>query len=129
MKKLAVFAMALFMIAGAVYAKEFAVSKKAGDYSMLIKIDRNPPIAGDNNVEITITDGAGKAVTDAKVVITYSMPAMAGMPAMRYKANLEAKGNVYRTEVNYSMAGSWNNEVKMTHNGKTASTRFTIDAK
>lgn len=129
MKKLAVFAMALFLIAGVVYAKEYEVNKKAGDYSILIKIDRNPPIAGDNNMEVTITDGAGKSVTDAKVVLTYSMPAMAGMPAMSYKANLEAKGTVYKTKVNYSMAGSWNNEVKMTHGGKTTSARFTIDAK
>jgi hypothetical protein len=114
---------------GIVAAKEYEVNKKAGDYNVLIKIDKNPPVAGKNNMEIAITDSSGKAVTDAKVVLSYSMPAMAGMPAMSYKADAEPKGSVYRTKVDYSMAGSWNNELKITRGGKTASARFTIDAK
>ena len=121
--------MTLLLIAGIAYAKDYEVSKKAGDYNVLIKIDKNPPVAGKNNMEIAITDASGKAVTDAKVVLSYSMPAMAGMPAMSYKADAEPKGNVYKTKVDYSMAGSWNNELKITRGGKTASARFTIDAK
>jgi hypothetical protein len=121
--------LAVVCSAGIVAAKEYEVSKKAGDYNVLIKIDKNPPVAGKNNVEIIITDTSGKAVTDAKVVLSYSMPAMAGMPAMSYKADVEPKGNVYKTKVDYSMAGSWNNELKITRGGKTASARFTIDAK
>ena len=121
--------MTLLLIAGIAYAKDYEVSKKAGDYNILIKIDKNPPVAGKNNMEITITDASGKAVIDAKVVLSYSMPAMAGMPAMSYKADAEPKGNIYKTKVDYSMAGSWNNELKITRGGKTASARFTIDAK
>ena len=59
----------LFLIAGVVYAKDYEVNKKAGDYNVLIKIDKNPPIAGENNLEIAITDASGKAVTDAKVAV------------------------------------------------------------
>lgn len=129
MKGLTVFVVALLLAAGIVYAKDYEVNKKAGDYNVLIKIDKNPPVAGDNNLEITITDASGAAVADAKVALSYSMPAMAGMPAMSYKADAELKGNVYRAKVNYSMAGSWNNELKITRGGKTLSTRFTIDAK
>jgi hypothetical protein len=129
MKKLTMAMMTLLLIAGIAYAKDYEVSKKAGDYNVLIKIDKNPPVAGKNNMEIAITDASGKAVTDAKVVLSYSMPAMAGMPAMSYKADAEPKGNVYKTKVDYSMAGSWNNELKITSGGKTASARFTIDAK
>lgn len=129
MKKLTMAMMTLLLIAGIAYAKDYEVSKKAGDYNVLIKIDKNPPVAGKNNMEIAITDSSGKAVTDAKVVLSYSMPAMAGMPAMSYKADAEPKGNVYKTKVDYSMAGSWNNELKITRGGKTASARFTIDAK
>jgi hypothetical protein len=129
MKKLTMAMMTLLLIAGIAYAKDYEVSKKAGDYNVLIKIDKNPPVAGKNNMEIAITDASGKAVTDAKVVLSYSMPAMAGMPAMSYKADAEPKGNVYKTKVDYSMAGSWNNELKITRGGKTASARFTIDAK
>jgi hypothetical protein len=129
MKKLTMAMMTLLLIAGIAYAKDYEVSKKAGDYNVLIKIDKNPPVAGKNNMEIAITDASGKAVIDAKVVLSYSMPAMAGMPAMSYKADAEPKGSVYRTKVDYSMAGSWNNELKITRGGKTASARFTIDAK
>lgn len=121
--------LAVLCMAGLVIAKEYEINKKAGEYSVLIKIDKNPPVAGKNNMEIAITDASGKAVTDAKVALSYSMPAMAGMPAMSYKADAELKGTIYRAKVDYSMAGSWNNELKITRGGKTASARFTIDAK
>jgi hypothetical protein len=129
MKRLAIFAMVLLLITGVVYAKDYEVNKKAGDYNVLIKIDKNPPVAGENNVEIGITDASGKAVTDAKVVLNYTMPAMAGMPAMSYKINADLKGTVYKAKVDYSMSGSWNNEVRITRGSKTVSARFTIDAK
>lgn len=121
--------LAIFCSAGIVAAKEYEVSKKTGDYSVLIKIDRNPPVVGKNNVEIAITDASGKAVTDAKVVVAYSMPPMPGMAPMNYKTDAGLKGNVYKAQVNYSMAGSWNNEVRITRSGKTVSTRFTVDAR
>jgi len=129
MKRLTVLAMALFLVAGVAYAKDYEVSKKVGDYNVVIKIDKNPPVAGNNNVEITLTDASGKAVTDATVVLNYSMPAMPGMPAMNYKADAQASGNVYKTKVNYSMAGPWNNELKVTRAGKTQTAKFTVDAK
>ena len=110
-------------------AKEYEISKKAGDLNIVIKIDKNPPVAGKNNVEIIITDATGKAVTDAKVVVAYSMPPMPGMAPMNYKTDAELKGAAYRAILNYSMAGSWNNEVRITRSGKTVSARFTIDAK
>jgi hypothetical protein len=129
MKLLTVFVIGLLLIAGVSYAKDYEVSKKAGDYNVVIKIDRNPPVAGDNNVEITVTDASGKAVTDATVVLNYSMPAMPGMPAMNYKADAQPSGSVYKTKVNYSMAGPWNNELKVTRAGKTQTAKFTVDAK
>jgi hypothetical protein len=129
MKTLTVCLVALLLVAGIVYAKEYEVSKKAGDYNVLVKMDKNPPVAGNNNVEITITDASGKNVTDARVVVNYSMPAMPGMPAMSYKADAQPDGKVYKTKVNYSMAGSWNNELRITRNDKTQTAKFTVDAK
>lgn len=123
------FLFSVLCLVGIVAAKEYEVNKKAGEYGVLIKIDRNPPIAGKNNVEISITDASGKAVTDAKVALSYSMPPMAGMAPMNYKADAELKGNAYRVIVNYSMAGSWNNDIRITRAGKTTSVKFTIDAK
>ncbi len=129
MKKPAVLIMAVLLIAGIVYAKDYEVNKKAGDYNVLIKIDKNPPIAGENNLEIAISDASGRIITDAKVVFNYSMPAMAGMPAMNYKTDAELRGTAYRAKANYSMAGSWNNEVRISRGSKTVSVRFTVDAK
>lgn len=129
MKRFMIVLAALILVASVAYAKDYEVNKKAGDYNVTIRIDKNPPVAGDNNVEIAITDGAGKAVSDAKVVVNYSMPAMAGMPAMSYKAEAQPKGSAYKTKVNYSMAGPWNNEVRITQGGKTQTTKFTVDVK
>jgi hypothetical protein len=124
-----VFMLSLFCSFDTVAAKDYEVDKKAGDLTVVIKIDKNPPVAGKNNIEIAITDTSGKVVTDAKIVVAYSMPPMPGMAPMNYKTDTELKGNVYKAQVNYSMAGSWNNEVRITRSGKTVSTRFTVDAK
>jgi hypothetical protein len=78
MKRLAVVTLVVLMVVGVAYAKDYEVSKKAGEYTVDISIDRNPPVTGNNNMEIAIKDGAGKMVTDAKVVVEYSMPAMPG---------------------------------------------------
>ncbi|MBA4418051.1 MAG: hypothetical protein C0392_09100 [Syntrophus sp. (in: bacteria)] len=129
MKRLTILVMALLLLAGVVHAKDYEVSKKAGEYGVLIKMDRNPPVAGNNNVEITVTDVSGKVVTDAKVVFNYSMAPMPGMPAANYKTDTQPAGMVYKAKVNYSMAGPWSNEVKITRGGKTVTAKFTIDAK
>jgi len=67
--------------------------KKAGSYTVEVKLDKNPPITGPNKMEINIKDDKGGNVTDATVVVEYVMPAMPGMPAMNYKAKTELSGN------------------------------------
>lgn len=129
MKKIAILAMVLLLLAGVAYAKDYEVNKKAGGYDVLVKIDKNPPVVGDNTVTIEIKDGAGKYVRDAKVLVDYSMPAMAGMPAMRYKADAELRGDEYKAKINLSMSGSWNMAVKINRAGKTVTMKFTVDAK
>ncbi|MBI5641571.1 MAG: FixH family protein [Nitrospirae bacterium] len=129
MKRLMFITLVLIMTAGVVFAKDYEVKKKAGDYNVEVTIDKNPPVIGDNNVKIEIRDTAGKYVTDAKVVVDYSMPAMPGMPAMNYKTDAELKGDEYRAKMNLSMSGSWNIAVKITKAGKTSTMKFTVDAK
>ena len=128
MKRLTVLTIILLLIAGIAYAKDYEVKKKAGEYDVEIKIDKNPPVVGDNNIGIEIKDASGKYVTDAKVRIEYSMPAMPGMPAMNYKTDTELKGYEYKAKMNLSMAGSWNVVVKITRGGKTATVKFNVDA-
>ncbi|MGD0887484.1 MAG: FixH family protein [Thermodesulfovibrionales bacterium] len=129
LKRLAAATFMLLLVGNIAYAKDFEITKKAGEYSIVLKIDSNPPVVGDNNATVEIQDAAGKYVTDAKVVVDYSMPAMMGMPAMHYKADAELKGSEYKARMNLSMAGSWNVAVKIMRAGKTSTAKFTVDAK
>jgi hypothetical protein len=129
MKKIGLLLTLLALAAGPVFAKDYELSKKAEDYSVLIKIDRNPPVVGDNGLTLEIRDGAGKIVTDAKVKVDYGMPAMPGMPAMFYKADAELKGQEYKARMNLSMAGSWNVTLQITQGEKVRRTKFTVDAR
>jgi len=129
MKKLIGIAVSvILLIAGIAYAKDYEVKKKTGVYDVEIKIDKNPPAVGKNNMEIEIEDAAGKYVTDAKVMVEYSMPAMSGMPAMNYKADAELKGEGYKATMDLSMSGSWNVTVKITRGDKTSKVKFSVDA-
>ena len=112
-----------------VFAKDYEVKKKAGEYDVVVTIDKNPPVTGDNGVTVSVKDASGKVVAGAKVVVEYSMPAMPGMPPMNYKADAVQKGDVYMATMNLSMAGPWNITVKINAGGKSGSLKFTIDAK
>jgi len=129
MKRVMLAAMMVLLIAGTAVAKNYEVTKKAGDYNVVVSIDKNPPTTGDNNISVSVKDGAGADVTDAKVVVEYSMPAMPGMPAMNYKTNAEWTGKEYKSKVNFSMSGSWNMAIKIIRAGKTTQVKFTVDAR
>lgn len=127
MKKIVAVTLILLLAAGVAFAKAYEVNKKAGDYSVNVKMDKNPPSVGMNNMEIAVTDKAGKPVKDAKVVVEYGMPAMPGMPAMAYKADAMSHGDTYHAALNISMKGPWYVNIKITSQGKTVSTKFTVD--
>ena len=114
---------------GLAYAKDYEMTKKAGEYTVLVTIDKNPPVTGINKMSVAIKDVAGKDVTDATVVIDYVMPAMPGMPAMNYKAGTSLKNKRYVAEVDFSMSGSWSIAVKITRGGKTQSVKLNVDVK
>jgi hypothetical protein len=128
MKKLFVCFALLLFVAGIAYAKDFEVKKKAGEYNVEVKIDKNPPVAGENNMDIQIKDAAGKNIRDAKVLVNYTMPAMPGMPPMNYKTEAELKGETYKAKINLSMSGPWQVAVKIARAGKKAAMKFSIDA-
>ncbi len=129
MKKIALSFLVMLFVAGIAYAKDYEVKKKAGDYDVVVKIDKNPPVVGDNNITIEIKDASGKYVTDAKVKVEYFMPAMPGMPAMNYKTDAALSGNEYKAKMNLSMSGAWNIAVKITRGGKTSTAKFNVDAR
>jgi hypothetical protein len=118
------------LAAGMAYAKSYELQKKSGDYTLDIRIDKNPPVVGDNLMELTIKDADGKTVTDAKVSVTYTMPPMSGMAPMNYKTDAVAKeGSSYQATLKFSMSGSWNVEAKITRAGKTTPVKFNVDVK
>lgn len=127
MKKLFAMVLMVLLAAGLAFAKDYVVAKKVGDLDVLVKIDKNPPIIGNNNVTVTAKDTKGAVVTDAKVVVDYSMPAMPGMPPMNYKTNAVLKGSEYKAVMNLSMSGPWNIGVKVTKGGKISTVKFSID--
>jgi len=127
MKRITAISAILFLAFGLAYAKDYTVTKKAGGYTVHVRMDKNPPIVGGNNIEITIQDAAGAEVTDATVVVEYSMPAMPGMPAMNYKTRTETKNKKYTATLDFSMSGAWNINVKIMRAGKTQSVKFNVD--
>ncbi|MBI4633865.1 MAG: FixH family protein [Deltaproteobacteria bacterium] len=129
MKRVALMVLLMVLVAGLVQAKDYEVQKKAGEYGVTVKMDKNPPVVGDNNVAITVKDAANADVKDARVVVEYSMPAMPGMPAMNYKADAKLSGSEYRAKINFSMTGAWNVVIKITRGGKTASAKMNVDVR
>jgi len=127
MKRALLVIMVLLLSAGVVWAKELEVQKKAGDMALVIKLAKNPPIMGDNQISVAVKDAAGKEVTDAGVKVEYSMPAMPGMPPMNYGVVLAQDKNLYKGKLNFSMAGPWNVVVKVMRAGKSSSAKFSVD--
>ncbi len=129
MKKLILLTMSIVLVlAGVAYAKDYEVTKKTGEYDVVVTIDKNPPVVGNNNVTVTVKDAAGKYVTDAKVKIEYSMPAMPGMPAANYRTDAVLSGSKYAAKMNLSMSGPWNVAVKISKGGKISTVKFNVDA-
>jgi hypothetical protein len=127
MKRFATALIILLLAVGLVYAKDYTVMKKAGVYSVEVMLNKNPPITGQNKMEISIKDEKGVNVTDATVTVDYSMPAMPGMPAMNYKAKTESSGGRYLANVNFSMSGAWAINIKITRAGKTQAVKLNVD--
>ena len=129
MKRALILSLVMCLAAGMAFAKSYELQKKAGDYTLDIRLDKNPPVVGDNLMELTIKDTDGKIVTDAKVAVNYTMPPMSGMAPMSYKIDSVLKGEKYQSTLKFSMSGSWNVEVKITQAGKTTPVKFNVDVK
>ena len=109
-------------------SKDLELMKKAGEYQVEIRIDRNPPILGDNHMEVKIKDAAGAYIEDAAVMVNYYMPPMPRMAPMNYTTNAKLKGKTYKATMNLIMSGPWVIAVKISRDGKTTTAKFNIDA-
>jgi hypothetical protein len=129
MKKLMLLFSVFVLLVGTAWGKNYEMIKKVDDYTVRVEIDKNPPIVGNNNATISITDASGKNVIDAKVKVEYSMPPMSGMPAMDYKTEAALKGTEYKAVMNFSMAGSWNTVIQITRADKVKKVKLNVDVK
>ena len=129
MKRLVLALLMVFTVAGLAVAKDYEVTKKVGDFTVVVKIDRNPPVVGENNMSVALKDAAGADVKDAKVSVEYSMAAMPGMPPMKYKVEGALKGSEYQAKLNYSMSGAWDTTVRIIRGEKKAQAKFNIDVR
>jgi hypothetical protein len=103
-------------------------TKRVGDYDVDVRIDRNPPIIGDNHIEIEIRDGSKKPVKDAKVLVNYYMPPMPRMAPMNYRIDASLKGDQYKATMKFIMAGPWIIAIKITRGEKTTTAKVNVDA-
>jgi hypothetical protein len=116
-------------LVGTAGAAALELKKKAGNYDVELRIDRNPPVVGDNGLSLKITDGDGAVLKDAKVLVNYYMPPMPRMAPMNYKTSAKLKKDSYTVSMHLIMAGPWVIVVKITVGDKTTSARFQIDAR
>jgi hypothetical protein len=120
--------LSLILAAATAGAKSYELRKKIGEYEAEVRMDRNPPSLGDNNIEIEIKDAEGKPFTEATVLVNYYMPPMPRMAPMNYVTDAKLKGEKYKATMNFIMSGPWIIAVKITHGGKTSTAKFNIDA-
>ncbi len=128
MKKILVSIVVLLLFAGAAHTKGYETKKKVGGYEAEVKMDRSPPVVGDNNIEIEIKDAGGNKLTDAKILVNYYMPPMPRMAPMNYITDAKLKGEKYKAKMNFIMSGPWIIAVKINHAGKTSTAKFTVNA-
>ena len=128
MTKFFAFILILLLVAATAYSKGYEIKKSFGEYAAEVKIDRSPPVVGDNHIEIEVKDARGKPVTDAKVLVNYYMPPMPRMAPMNYITDAKLKGEKYRAKMNFIMSGPWIIAIKINHAGKMSTAKFNVDA-
>jgi hypothetical protein len=100
-------------------------TKEPTGHTISMRIEPDPPAGGkDNKVHVTLQDAAGKAVTDAEVSMTLTMPAMPEMKMaeMKTSADLPWTGTDYSAPIQISMAGGWDVVVEARKGGNVLAT-------
>ena len=108
----------------------YETQKTTGGLTLTLSVGSYPLVKGNNELSVKVTDGSGKAVTDAKVKVRFFMPPMPGMAPMSSKTEAVLKGDVYRFSANADMEGTWKTEIVIERPGKSAVTAiFNLDAR
>ena len=78
-------------------------------YRLVLESEK-PLSVGDNGLVLRLYEKGQPA--DAKVKVKFFMPEMPGMPYMEFKTKGRFKEGIYRTNINLSMGGTWQYQVK-----------------
>lgn len=128
-KKWGILLLTLSLLTALAFPKDLKLTKKVGEYEVEIVIDKNPPILGENKIEIEIKDAEGLSITDAKVLVNYYMPPMPRMAPMNYRTKADLKDDKFKAKMKFIMSGPWIIAVKITRGGKTITAKFNVDAR
>jgi len=72
---------------------------------------KSTPISGNNDFYVKLSQN-DNPIENAKMKIKIFMPEMPGMPYMEYKAKAILVNGEYKMEVNFSMSGTWQYQLK-----------------
>ncbi|AXX91123.1 hypothetical protein CPU12_10315 [Malaciobacter molluscorum LMG 25693] len=101
-----------------------SVSKNGYD----VKLTSEKSLVKGSNVLYVKVTKANKAVTNAKAKIKFYMPEMPGMPYMESENNAKLVGDKYKIDVNFSMGGTWQYQLKVkTSDGKIHKIRGSVN--
>lgn len=136
MKKVSILVMALLLAAGSVFAKDAVMTGKAGDYTVEARLEKMPPVTGENTLTVRIKDAAGNPVTDKKVEVEYFMTEKMSptrksieMPYMKSEAGATVQDSAYKSKLDFSMAGPWNITLKIADGEKAQKAKFHVNVK
>jgi hypothetical protein len=100
-------------------------SQNVGDLNVSIALSPYPPVGWQEGAfDITLTDGQGLPITDAKITLDLTMPAMP-MPPNTLEAQHTGSGLFHSTGM-FTMRGLWKIEVIIERGGKKQSVFFEV---
>lgn len=123
----AILIMSITFISPPLFAKNWQLTKTTKEYNIQLSFEKDHLNTGKHTLSINLQDLNKKSVTDAKITVEYTMPAMPGMPAMNYKTPANLEKSIYKANLTLSMGGSWNTVVKIKRLGKLSKVNFNID--
>ena len=106
-------AMAILLSVGCGKKQEWPTQNSAG-YAFSLLVSPDPPSVGLNSFKVKVRDSTGKPVNKATVNIRYSMPAMAGMPAMGNETAAKPIGDgLYEAKIDLGSGGKFPWDIKI----------------
>jgi hypothetical protein len=117
--------LAFVLLLGGCGRAERASLETRDDYSVTFAVEPAEAVVGDAALIVTLKDFAGQPVSDARLEVEANM-SHAGMTPVNGQAAGGADG-VYRMPLEWTMAGDWYVDVKLTlADGKVLGRRFPV---